>query len=123
MPVKRSGRPYYSILMALPRIFSSFFPTTIDVDRLTEAELVDLGGRITARLRLLTRARAQSDMLEFKIGDRVAFQPPGKGQVQGKVARYNKRSVRVAAEDGRQWNVSPDLLKAVSAKRNLLPSV
>ena len=43
----------------------------IDIDRLTEAELIDLNHRIVARLRLLNQMRAHSEMLEFKIGDRV----------------------------------------------------
>jgi hypothetical protein len=45
----------------------------IDIDCLTEAELVDLNHRIAARLRLLAQMRAHADMLEFRIGDRVAF--------------------------------------------------
>ncbi len=39
----------------------------IDIDRLTEAELVDLNHRIVERLRLLQHIRAHADMLEFKI--------------------------------------------------------
>src|SRR3989304_4995803 len=47
----------------------------IDIDKLTEAELVDLNNRIVERLRFLTHMRAHAQMLEFKIGDRVSFQP------------------------------------------------
>jgi hypothetical protein len=39
----------------------------IDIDRLTEAELIDLNHRIVARLHLLNQMRAHSEMLEFKI--------------------------------------------------------
>ena len=49
----------------------------IDIDKLTEAELVDLNHRIVERLRFLNQARAHIQMLEFKIGDRVTFQPEG----------------------------------------------
>src|ERR1700722_16931078 len=83
---------------------------TIDIDKLTEAELVDLNHRIVARLRMLNQMRAHADMLEFKIGDRVVFQPSGQVQVEGMLTRYNKKTVVVIAEDGRQWNVSPHLL-------------
>jgi hypothetical protein len=55
----------------------------IDIDRLTEAELVDLNHRIVARLRFLQQMRAHADMLEFKIGDRVTFRPPGQQQIAG----------------------------------------
>ena len=38
----------------------------IDIDKLTEAELVDLNHRIVERLRFLNQMRAHSQMLEFK---------------------------------------------------------
>ena len=83
----------------------------IDIDRLTEDELVDLNHRIVARLRFLHQMRAHAEMLEFKIGDRVMFQPPGQGQAEGMLTRYNKKTVTVITDDGRQWNVSPELLR------------
>jgi hypothetical protein len=85
----------------------------IDIDRLTEAELVDLNHRIVARLRLLAQMRAHADMLEFRIGDRVAFGSPGQSRVEGMLTRYNKKTVTVVSDDGRQWNVSPSLLSKV----------
>ena len=45
----------------------------IDIDKPTEAELVDLNNRIVERLRFLNHLRAHAEMLEFKIGDRVSF--------------------------------------------------
>ena len=42
----------------------------IDIDKLTEAELIDLNHRIVARLRFLSQMQAHARMLEFKIGDR-----------------------------------------------------
>jgi hypothetical protein len=91
---------------------------TIDIDRLTESELIDLNHRIVARLRFLDQMHAHAEMLEFKIGDRVTFRPPGQGQVEGMLTRYNKKTVTVISDDGRQWNVSPQLLgKAASPIR------
>src|ERR1700727_1384864 len=87
----------------------------IDIDKLTEPELVDLNHRIVARLRFLAQMHAHAEMLEFRIGDRVAFQPPGRGQVEGMLTRYNKKTVTIIADDGRQWNVSPALLSKVIA--------
>ena len=46
---------------------------TIDIDKLTEEELIDLNHRIIERLRFLNQMRAHSQMLDFKIGDRVTF--------------------------------------------------
>ena len=83
----------------------------IDIDSLTEAELVDLNNRIVERLRFLHQARSHRRMLDFKIGDRVSFQPEGRAVVVGMLTRYNKKSVTVITEDGRRWNVSPGLLR------------
>ena len=89
----------------------------IDIDRLSEAELIDLNNRIVARLRFLQQMRAHVEMLEFKIGDRVSFRPPGQGPVEGMLTRYNKKTVTVVTDEGRQWNVSPTFLsKAVPPK-------
>ena len=46
---------------------------TIDIDRLTEAELIGLNRRVVEQLRLLQQMRAHMQMLEFSVGDRVAF--------------------------------------------------
>ena len=86
----------------------------IDIDRFTEAELITLNHRIVARLRFFNQMRAHSDMLEFRIGDRVTFQSSGAGQVDGMLTRYNKKTVTVITEDGRQWNVPPSLLRKVT---------
>jgi hypothetical protein len=85
----------------------------IDIDKLTEAELVDLNHRIVARLRLLNQMRAHAEMLEFKIGDRVSFRPSGTGRIEGILTRYNRKTVTIITDDGRQWNVSPQFLSKV----------
>jgi hypothetical protein len=65
----------------------------IDIDALTEAELVDLNHRIVERLRFLSQVRAHGHMLQFKIGDRVSFQAEGRPIVVGMLTRYNRRTV------------------------------
>ena len=82
----------------------------IDIDKLTEAELIDLNHRVVARLRFLGQMRAHAQMLEFKIGERVAFQPEGRPPVLGMLTRYNRKTVTVVTDSGEQWNVSPGLL-------------
>lgn len=100
----------------------------IDIDELTEAELVDLNHRIVERLRFLNQMRAHGRMLEFKIGDRVTFEPAGRPPVSGMLTRYNRKTVTVITDDGQHWNVSPMLLRKVepirsagSNKANLIP--
>ena len=89
----------------------------IDIDQLTEAELIDLNHRIVMRLRFLNDMRAHVEMLEFKIGDRVTFQPPGQGPLEGMLTRYNKKTVTVITDTGQQWNVSPAVLRKVRPAR------
>lgn len=85
----------------------------INIDDLSEAELVDLNHRIVERLRFLSQMRAHSQMLEFKIGDRVSFQPDGVASVVGMLTRYNPKTVTVITDDGQRWRVSPALLRRV----------
>jgi hypothetical protein len=87
---------------------------TIDIDKLTESELIDLNHRVVARLRFLSQMRAHAEMLEFKIGDRVTFQAEGRRPVEGMLTRYNKKTVTVLTDDGQQWNVSPNFLRKVA---------
>ena len=83
----------------------------IDIDKLTEAELIDLNHRVVARLRFLGQMRAHAKMLEFKIGDQVAFQAEGRPPVVGMLTRYNRKTVTVVTDSGEQWNVPPGLLR------------
>lgn len=88
----------------------------IDIDKLTEAELIDLNHRIVERLRFIQHARAHTTMLRFSIGDRVTFEPDMCGPVGGVIVRYNKKSVSVLTDDGRRWTVAPGLLRAAPPK-------
>lgn len=85
----------------------------IDIDKLSEADLIDLNRRIVERLRFLQQMRAHATMLEFRIGDRVTFQPDGRPAVVGMLTRYNKKTVTVITDDGHHWNVSPGLVRKV----------
>jgi len=93
----------------------------IDIDKLSEAELVDLNRRIVERLRFLNQMRAHATMLEFKIGDRVTFQPDGRPPVVGMLTRYNKKTVTVITDCGHHWNVSPGLVRQVDPKGKAEP--
>lgn len=91
---------------------------SININDLTETELVDLNNRIVERLRFLHQARAHSRMLDFKIGDRVSFQPEGSAILVGVLTRYNKKTVTVITDGGARWNVAPGLLhRVVEANR------
>ena len=85
----------------------------IDIDALTEAELVDLNHRIVERLRFLHQMKSHKQMLDFSIGDRVMFQPAGRPPVIGVLTRYNKKTVTVLADDRQRWNVAPSMLQRI----------
>jgi hypothetical protein len=53
-------------------------------------------------------------MLEFKVGERVQFQPDGHPPVTGVLTRYNRKTVTVIADTGQQWNVAPQFLQRVA---------
>jgi hypothetical protein len=90
--------------------------TPINIDQLTEAELVDLNHRIVERLRFLQHMRAHGAMMKFSIGQRVVFDAPGQPQVMGALVRYNKKTVTVVTDEGVRWNVSPGLLRQAEPK-------
>jgi hypothetical protein len=96
----------------------------IDIDRLTEADLIDLNNRIIARLRHIGESRAHQTMLGFRIGDRVAFRPDNRLEVAGTLTRYNRKSVTVITDDGQRWNVAPSALHRLdhaSAEASVFP--
>jgi hypothetical protein len=90
----------------------------IDIDGLTEAELIDLNHRIVERLKFLNHMRAHTQMLEFRIGDRVSFQPEGRSVQVGMLTRYNKKTVTVITEGGERWNVAPSLLRRIDSTQS-----
>ncbi len=83
----------------------------INIDRMTETELIELNHKIVERLRFLNQMRTHAKMLEFNIGDRVTFQPDGRPVIFGILTRYNKKSVTVITDSGERWIISPGLLR------------
>jgi hypothetical protein len=88
----------------------------IDIDKLSEAELVDLNHRVVERLRFLSQMRRHSQMLDFKIGERVTFHPDGHPALFGIVTRYNRKTVTVITDTGQHWNVAPGLLRKAGSR-------
>lgn len=94
---------------------------SINIDSLTEQELIDLNNRVVERLRFLRQARTHVAMLQFRIGERVSFHPDGHPHLFGIVTRYNKKSVTVVTDDGAKWTVSPQLLFSEERKQPQAP--
>ena len=93
----------------------------IDIDKLTEPELVDLNNRIVARLKLLQQMRAHASMLAFSLGERVSFQPDGHPVLFGVITKYNRKSVTVITEGGQHWTVAPGFLRKLKPAQGAAP--
>jgi hypothetical protein len=89
----------------------------IDIDLLSEAELIDLNRRIVERLRMVQTLRSHQQMMKFSVGQRVRFEPPGHGVLAGMITRYNRKTVTVITEDGGHWNVAPAMLRLADPPR------
>ena len=96
------------------RVTPTFTP--IDIDAMTEAELVELHHRIVDRIRFLRRVATDSSMREFRIGERVRFHPDGRPSVVGMITRHNQKTVTVVTDEGQRWNVAPQLLERAAQR-------
>ena len=85
---------------------------TIDIDGLSYEELVQLNQRIVERLKMLQAMQAHVDMMAFNLGARVSFDSQ-EGRQLGTLVKYNRKTVNVLGDDGRQWRISPGLLSPV----------
>ncbi|MFH1778202.1 MAG: hypothetical protein ABH952_11710 [Candidatus Omnitrophota bacterium] len=85
----------------------------IDIEKLSEKELIELNHRIIERLKFLASMRNYHKMMEFNVGEKVSFEPMGSGKQTGTLVKYNKKTVTVITEDGIHWNVPPHLLSKV----------
>ena len=51
-------------------------------------------------------------MMAFNLGAKVSFNTDH-GRVVGTLVKYNRKTVNVVSDDGRQYRVTPGLLSAV----------
>ena len=84
----------------------------VDIDGLSLEELVQLNHRVVERIKMLRAMQAHVDMMAFNLGARVSFDSQ-EGRLFGTLVKYNRKTVTVLTEDGRQWRVSPGLLSAI----------
>lgn len=83
-----------------------------DIESLSYDELISLNRRIVDRLKYLHEIRDQYHMLALNLGNRVRFDagPQYGGSLSATVIKFNRKTVGVVTDDGRRWNVSPELL-------------
>lgn len=86
---------------------------TIDIDELSEDELIELNHRVVERLKFLESFHTHNEMMEFTPGEKVSFESPGKGRQIGTLVKFNKKTVTVITESGQKWNISPHFLNKI----------
>jgi hypothetical protein len=88
---------------------------SIDIDKLSEEELVDLNHRIVERLRFLNQMRAHSQMLDFKVGDRVTFQAEGRRPLVGILTAITRKRLPSSPKMASIGTFRPGLLRKVQS--------
>lgn len=83
----------------------------INLDALSEAELIELHDAVVDRLHFLHQQKTAHALLGLAIGERVVFEDNTGRTQAGIVIRRNRKTVTVHCDNARQWNVSPQLLR------------
>ena len=87
---------------------------SLDLNKLSEDDLIELNRRIVERLQLLRSAKNLVQLARFSVGMIVEFETDDGRTISGTVARLNQRTATVVTASGR-WRVSPALLRAAAA--------
>ena len=82
----------------------------INIDNMTEDELLALNRRIITRLKLIQQHNTLNSMIKFEVGQRVSFDPDGRMRT-GILIKFNPKTVVVLTDDGQRWKVSPQLIR------------
>ena len=85
---------------------------SIDIDKLSMEELLDLNRRIVERLKYLAARDTLEISKKFRVGDTVEFQSED-STIHGLVIRINRKTLSIKTKEG-QWNVPPQFLKKVA---------
>lgn len=82
----------------------------INIDHLSEEELIHLNQLVVERIKVLEQMRALQSMVKLHIGQRVCFDPDGRMRT-GVIVKFNHKTVVVKTDDHHQWKVAPHYLK------------
>lgn len=85
---------------------------TIEIDHLSLDELIELNDRVVDRIKHLEDRQALLDMMTFNLGAKVSFDSKY-GRQLGTIVKFNRKTVVVVTNEGRQWRVPPHFLSAV----------
>jgi len=87
----------------------------IDFNKHTIEQLRALNHDLVDHMRLRQQRESQQVMHKFNLGDQVCFENSYGEIVEGKIIRFNQKSVTVEKERGHTWRVSPQFLEKVVA--------
>jgi hypothetical protein len=87
----------------------------IDIDSLSQEELIALNHKVVARLRFLHQMRSHSTMPSFRIDERVSFHAAGGAIVFGILTRHDKETITVVTDSGQNWKVASGLPSKVGS--------
>jgi hypothetical protein len=89
-------------------------PSQIDLNNLSEEELIELNHQVVKRIELFRQTRDHYTMLAFRVGERVRFHSSRGFLVTGLLTRLNRKTVTIVTQAGEQWNVAPGLLERLN---------
>ena len=85
----------------------------IDFTQYSTQELRELNRNLVEYLRLQRQRDSQKSMDRFNLHDIVFFTDSHGNVVEGKIIRFNQKTVTIERSCGHQWRVSPQLLQKV----------
>lgn len=94
---------------------------SLDIDQLSEIELIALNARAVARLRQIWEIEAHRCMMSFEIGEKVWVARVGRPPLRGVIIRFNRRTVSIVTYADQRWHVSPWLLMKNKSSRVVSP--
>jgi hypothetical protein len=80
-----------------------------------EQDLLFLNRMVVERLNLLAQARSTVQLAQFAVGDRVEFTANDGSIKRATVLRLNKKTTSLLTDDAQNWNVSPAMLRKLTA--------
>ena len=90
---------------------------SIDVEKLSLEELIDMNRRVIRRIQYLASLKTRAQLDRFEVGDRVTFQSDGR-TVEGIVVRVNRKTLSIRTKDT-HWNIHPKFLTKTSGAADL----
>lgn len=82
----------------------------VEAIRLADAESTNDLDLIVQEVRSLQRRYETQKQRQFRPGDRVTFEGKGGQTVTGTVEKILQKNIKVQADNGMPWRVSPSLL-------------